>query len=324
MIIQPNTNIVASEGIALNQRHYLPRHQYGARLEPLGILHGIGQSEASFTRYCFEMAPVYPRVKMAYAGLNGMTRSRSDRMLRYWRDMLDAQPWENALQIGLGMGYDGNPEKHYEQDVAKGEYDEQIEVFWELLAALEVPIYLRIGFEFNGRWNGYEPDSYIEAFRRLAAGRGDLPVANVWCASVEGHMNPFDFYPGDDVVDWWGNDYFDVEHFEDEVAQRLLDEAHRHGKPVMIGESTPRHVGVLDGQGSWDRWFEPYFQLMANNPGIKLFSYINWDWQGRRAGDISDWSDWGNGRLECNEAVLEHWKGEMANPIFEHAGSPLS
>jgi hypothetical protein len=33
-----------------------------------------------------------------------------------------------------------------------------------------------------------------------------------------------------------------------------LAAADTHKKPVMIGEATPRYVGVTDGEASWNQW----------------------------------------------------------------------
>ena len=38
-------------------------------------------------------------------------------------------------------------------------------------------------------------------------------------------------------------------------AKIFMDNAGVHKKPVMIGETTPRNVGVLNGQTSWNQWF---------------------------------------------------------------------
>lgn len=53
-----------------------------------------------------------------------------------------------------------------------------------------------------------------------------------------------------DQIKSWG------ERLKLEMAA-FLDASRDHRKPVMIGEMTLRHVGVLDGQKSWDQWFGP-------------------------------------------------------------------
>lgn len=77
--------------------------------------------------------------------------------------------------------------------------------------ALGRPAFVRIGYEFNGRWNGYVPETYIPAWRRVVAAmrahRLD-DVAAVWCYASDIRNLPdlMDWYPGDEWVDWWSID----------------------------------------------------------------------------------------------------------------------
>lgn len=66
---------------------------------------------------------------------------------------------------------------------------------------------MRIGYEFNG--NNYPTGAYKAAYQAVVqAWRADERVsgrvAGIWdfvCSDAENYM---DWYPGDDVVDWWG------------------------------------------------------------------------------------------------------------------------
>lgn len=49
-------------------------------------------------------------------------------------------------------------------------------------------------------------------------------------------------------------------------------QAKARGRSVMLGESTPRFVGVLGGAVSWDAWFAPYFQ-MINSPEYSIQAF---------------------------------------------------
>ncbi|MFP4156347.1 MAG: hypothetical protein ACLFU4_01895 [Opitutales bacterium] len=303
-------------------RNYRPRHHYGAPLEEDGILHGAGQSDSAFARYAFECAPDVPRVVMLYLSIKGFRPENRQRLMTKIRETINIVPWPVIPQIGLSMAHDGHPERHYDGEVARGEYDAEIALFWEVMVEIGKPFFLRLGYEFNGRWNGYQAPEFREAYRRVAAARGSVPAALTWCAAAEGLGVWEGFYPGDDVVDWWGIDLFDREHFSLPQVEAFMAAAHRQGKPVMIGETTSRYVGVLDGLRSWEDWYAPFFDFMAEHPGCKLFSYINWDWAGRSAGGESDWSEWGNARIECNPSVLARWKSELAYPIFNHGSYP--
>lgn len=299
-------------------RHFRTRHHYGALLEEDGILHGAGQSDSAFARYCFECAPTVPKVVMLYLSLKSFKSENRRHLRTRIRESIDVVPWAVIPQIGLSMARDGYPECHYETEVARGDYDAEIALFWDIMAEMGQPFFLRLGYEFNGSWNGYQASGFREAYRRVAAGRGSVPAALTWCAAAEELGEWEDFYPGDGVVDWWGIDLFDTEHFTLPQVEAFMAAAHRHEKPVMIGETTSRYVGVSEGQRSWDSWYEPFFRFMAEHPGLKLFSYINWDWAGRGVGGVSDWSDWGNARLECNAHVLKRWKTELTHPVFRH------
>jgi len=182
---------------------------------------------------------------MYYVGLNNLGDPGWSEGLIY---QLDRYPDHMLMpQVGLSMTSDGAPETHYEDDVAAGLYDEQIGYLADGLKRVGRPVFLRIGYEFNGTtWNGYMPSSYISAFRRItdALRAEDVEVATVWCYAVDGATNYMDYYPGDDRVDWWAIDPFSNYHFSNTTARSFMSDAHEAGKPVMIGETTPRNIGA--------------------------------------------------------------------------------
>jgi hypothetical protein len=211
-----------------------------------------------------------------------------------------------ALQIGLSMTADPEPGAAYEDRVATGEFDPQIQLLLAGLRSLGLPVYLRIGYEFNGlSWNGYRPEPYKEAFRRIAAAireaQPELEVATVWCAAMDGTRDFESFYPGDDVVDWYGIDIFDARHFDDPDLALFVAASVARQKPLMLGETTPRGEGA-QSPASWDRWFEPLFRWIAATPNLKQFNYINWDWAERGQALNPNWIDWGDARLETEDA----------------------
>jgi hypothetical protein len=218
------------------------------------------------------------------------------------------------------MTHDGKPELAYECQVAEGVHDANIRRLGVALRELGMPVLARIGYEFNGSWNGYRPASYVAAFRRVVSLLREerAPVAAAWCASLMGRTQDptlMDFYPGDAWVDWWAADIFVPHELSHPDLRRLLEGAEAARKPFLIGESTPRSVGVHGGNESWAAWYEPYFALIRSSPGIKAFSYINWDWS-----RFPQWSDWGDGRVQGNAAVLARYREEMASPLYQHAG----
>lgn len=304
---------------AHNVDSFAPRAYYGAAHEPIDtVLHGAGQCEDAFAQYCTTMGEQrLPLIFMAYMGLKGDVRNR---LRSFWR-YHERYPQLGLIpQIGLSMTKDGSPELHYEQDVADGLYDPQINDLVAELKSYGRTVYLRIGYEFNGHWNGYQATTYIAAWKRVVSAlrnAGVDNVATVWCFACDGTDQDYmRFYPGDEWVDWWCIDLFSAAHLTSATAFGFLDAADLHRKPVMIGESSARRVGVLDGERSWQTWFRPYFDLIRKFPCIKAFCYINWDWS-----KYPQWHDWGDCRLEENPVVAELYCQEMDSPLYQHAYS---
>ncbi|MEO8371088.1 MAG: carbohydrate binding domain-containing protein [Candidatus Solibacter sp.] len=265
-----------------------------------------------------------PLVYMAYTGLRNMSAD--------WSESIKAELLKNPdafviPQIGLSLT--GGATDHYEQQVANGDYDREIDYLVEGLRRLATPVYLRIGYEFNGvNWNGYQPTPYKLAFLRITnkLRAADLEVATVWDAAIDGVKNYFDYYPGDAAVDWFGMNFFAAASFKDPSLPAFFAEARARHKPVMIGETTPQTVGAQAGQASWSTWFVPFFALLGTNPEIKQFNYINWDWAYWAKVTGSNWADWGDARLELDTAtyVRDLYVAELADPVVLHANSETS
>jgi len=295
---------------------FIPRKYYGTRLEPEStVLHGAGQSIEAFSNYADALpGELQPALYMIYAGLRDLAPGT---LLAPFGKYAETFGEHLIPQLGLGMTCDGEPEQHYEHDVAAGRHDAEIEALCADLKAYGRPVFLRLGFEFNGHWNGYDADAFVAAWKRVcdALDAADVTnVARVWCYSPDDTARPWHlYYPGHDDVDWWSIDLFAPTHMEQPETMQFLDEAEQHGKPVMIGESTPRRVGTQNGQASWEGWFAGYFGLIRSRPGIKAFCYINWDWSGYPA-----WSDWGDGRIEANAELLKLYREELSCPLYQH------
>lgn len=305
-------SLAASNVPEMKERAY-----YGARLEPRdSVIHGAGQDPEAFAEYHKLMGEngLAPSLYMAYIGAKGASRA-----IHKWREAVERYPDDHMiLQLGFSMTHDGQPEKRYEHDVAAGQYDDDIREMIQGLVEIGYPVMIRIGYEFNGPWNGYQPESYAAAFRHITNLIREIDseglIATVWCIEAFKMEGMMDFYPGDEYVDWWGIDVFAIEHFDN--VPTFMSAAEKHGKPVIIGESTPRRVGVLDGEESWDRWFAKYFAMIREWPGLKAISYINWDWADKR----EDWRDWGNGRVQDNPVVWEKWKEQLSHEVWLHRG----
>jgi hypothetical protein len=290
---------------------------FGRRLEPRGhrVLHGAGQSPEAFAQYTAALGDSRPLIFMTYCGLKTDLAKYFD-SLAGW-----LQPWSNPLvipQIGLSMTKDGSPEQHYEHLVAAGSFDHAIEAFCRGLQQLGRPAFVRIGYEFNGQWNGYEPEAYRAAWVRIvhALRRHHLKdVAVVWCYAPDGNNKQYRaFHPGNEHVDWWSVDCFSPEHFSAADTVAFMADARAARCPVMIGECTPRQIGVHNGRASWEAWFARYFAFIHAHDHLKAVCYINWDWA-----NYPQWSDWGDARIQANPVVLDLYRRELAHPIFLHA-----
>lgn len=296
--------------------NYISRASYGRLLEPpgSGILHGAGQSPEEFLAYGEAVQPYRPLLYMTYFGLRGNANAFFAGLRAKLEEL--RQP-DVILQIGLSITKDGSPELHYEHEVADGKYDEHIQSFCRELIAWNRPVFIRIGYEFNGHWNGYEADAYRSAWRRIAGAlreHGVRKAALVWCFAADGRNKDFrSYYPGNEHVDWWGVDLFDPSHFSSPHVLEFMREAEKREYPVMIGECTPRRVGVLQGEESWRLWFEPFFQFIAGQPSIKAFCYISWNWA-----SYPQWADWGNGRIGDNDEVRSKFVKQLSLPWYVH------
>ncbi len=300
--------------VTLAQQNYTPRHYYKAKFEPRKkVLSGAGQSKPAFKEYVSAMDnSTRPAIYMLYVSLKN---ANFNEWYKKQKAILDEYPWMLMPQIGLSMTRDGKPEEHYEDKVAQGLYNENIKQFCLAIKEWGIPCYIRIGYEFNGRWNGYNPATYKEAFIKIAKAFKTYKVENaalLWCFATDGNADFTSYYPGDEYVDWWSIDLFSETHFTDPKTLAFLDSAMAHKKPVMIGESTSRKVNVQDGEKSWDRWFKPYFNLIQTNANIKGFCYINWDWS------TTSWSDWGDGRIEINPIIKSNFQKEMTSDLYLH------
>jgi hypothetical protein len=296
-----------------------PRLNQGALLEPQGkIINGAGQDLAAYKNYWNVMhTQNKPLMYMTYLSLREATSDWADGLKA---DLMSHTGKFQIPQIGLSMANDGIPSSHYEQDVASGLYDKQISMFIDGLQKLAIPAYVRIGYEFNGvSWNGYGTTTYKNAFihiTNMIRARG-VEVATVWDLSIDGVTNYMDYYPGDEYVDWWGINIFSAGHFTDPNAKNFMDDAGTHKKPVLIGETTARYVGVLNGQQSWNQWFTAFFTFIHTYPELKAFSYINWDWS-QCGGNLATWGD---ARLEKNTIVSGNFANEMDSIQYLHASS---
>ncbi|MDH3620609.1 MAG: glycosyl hydrolase [Gammaproteobacteria bacterium] len=193
----------------------------------------------------------------------------------------------DGLAIGLSITENEHPGGL--QRLVDGKHDDEIRQLARFFSMIEGPVYLRIGYEFDGAWNqGYEnAPSFIAAWKRIVdvlREENADNVVTVWQTGAavvdevidQGHEDIAHWYPGDDYVDWMGFSWFmnpremiEVPFDFDpgtplQLAEELLAFARERGKPVMIAEASPQamdldenfmahHTPIWDGESASNR-----------------------------------------------------------------------
>jgi hypothetical protein len=102
---------------------------------------------------------------------------------------------------------------------AEGKFDDLFRRYAEMLVRSGYSsAVIRIGWEFNGNWYAWaaskDPQAWIACWRRIATTMRETPGAAFrfdWCPTSAAHGFKADrAYPGDDVVDFIGLDYYNT------------------------------------------------------------------------------------------------------------------
>lgn len=225
--------------------------------------------------------------------------------------------------IAIGLSLVGNEKK-----VAKGQHDDLIIELGEWIKGIERPVFLRIGYEFDGwDWNNYNKKHYLGSWKRIHSMFTEMEVNNVafvWQSKGTGSGQTIleDWYPGDALVDWCGYSYFV------NADEEMLTFARKHNKPVFIAEATPILfdgtrfsdtflTNPVQAKQAWEDWFVPFINTLNNNTDvIKAFSYINVNWPAQPM-----WRDNGlfkhvDSRIQESEYISKKWLEEIADPRY--------
>lgn len=205
--------------------------------------------------------------------------------------------------------------------IAVGEFDDQIRILAKTFVAMNVPVFIRPGYEFGGNGQGHHASKrfWVMTWRRihdLFSQEGARKVAFVW--NTLDAADYMEYYPGDNYVDWWAVNVFANDADQEPFIKAFIVEAAKHRKPVMIAESTPRYIGSVGGRTAWVRWYRPFFSLFAKYPHVKAFCYINASWR-----DYPDTSFAFDCRIQKNKYVATKYREMLSNPGFIHAKKKL-
>ena len=194
-------------------------------------------------------------------------------------------------------------------NIASGQHDAAIIQLAQWIKQSNRPVFLRIGYEFDGPWNAYDPAQFIAAWKHIVHlfdAEQVWNVAYVWQSAGINTSNISRWYPGDEYVNWVGYSHFDGPN----PGQSIRSFANSHNKPIMIAEATPKvDLGQGSGDGYWDNWFAPLFDRVYNNDRIKILAYINADWDNQ---PMWQGQGWGDSRVQINAFVKSAWEAEMA------------
>jgi Glycosyl hydrolase family 26 len=130
-------------------------------------------------------------------------------------------------------------------------HDRVLHEIGKTVAEFGKPLFIRLGFEFNGVWNGYTSGVYPIAYRKMVdifRAAGVDQAAYIWCYEPDG-PNDFDavidgqsaWYPGDDYVDWFGLDLFKAEHFVPPMTERDSQNA-AYSRSIRFLEMASTHA----------------------------------------------------------------------------------
>lgn len=225
--------------------------------------------------------------------------------------------------IAIGLSLVGNENK-----VANGKHDALIKELGQWIKSIKRPVFLRIGYEFDGwDWNNYNKKDYLASWKRIHTMFAEIKVANVafvWQSKGTGSDQKIleEWYPGDDLVDWCAYSYFI------NTDEEMLTFARKHHKPVFIAEATPvlfNGSQFLDtflsnpaqAKQAWEQWFVPFIKTLNDNKDvIKAFSYINVNWPEQPMWKNNDLFKHVDSRIQKSEFITKKWLEEVANPRY--------
>lgn len=247
------------------------------------------------------------------AGLNTETEWAAGPMCL--KAYVDSPMLSNSV-IHVSISMEGN----CEDKVADGSFDYLIDEFVAFIKAHpEYPFLIRIGYEFDGKWNAYDPENFKKAFRRIVDALRKEKLTNfatVFASSSSVKPGQFEAYdPGADYYEWVGYSWWGG----DEDGLPALEFARKMHKPAFMAEASARthFLDKEDAESVWTNWFEKFFAHIEKNKDVlRAVSYINADWESQ---DMWEGGKWGQTRIETSPLIKKRWLEKMAKPMFINA-----
>ncbi|MDO3381317.1 hypothetical protein [Gilvimarinus algae] len=223
--------------------------------------------------------------------------------------------------------------------IARGDYDHLLTELALWLNRIDAQVLLRIGYEFDGAWNNYDPTQYKKAFKHIHRYLHHEGVDNVdyvfHSAGYASRDTLIAYFPEPDesserYVDWIGYSYFNLD--PNAPGKHELALARELGVKAFIGEAAPHsgdcadQIDIATEPAQAIEWIDQFFvHIEKNRDVIGAIAYINADWS-----DVSyspmwtEQSDQGcngyfsqsNSRLNDNHAVAQHWSKKISQPGF--------
>ncbi|MBR3628838.1 MAG: hypothetical protein IKN42_08375 [Elusimicrobia bacterium] len=208
-----------------------------------------------------------------------------------------------ALQIGLFLV--GSLDS-----VIDGSLDDNIKKLGEWITKANVPVFLRIGYEFDLPENNYDPDLYKQAFKYIVDKLDEQKVKNVayvWHSRTVYTPKGIDiYYPGDEYVDWCA-----ISYFANPQWFPMVQFAKAHNKPLMIAECSPT-LGTDATEADKIKWYRILFKFIQSKD-IKALCYINGNWDEQ---PMFEQYAWGNGKLDISENIKNFWLENIKDSRF--------
>lgn len=321
-----------------------PQKVYGVKNEPNGVLYGQTSERMQEQD---SMVLLY----LEYGDTSDATFSWAKSILS------KAQNQGKAVELALNFLQEGNTARSVNAS------DSYLSSLYSMLSEYSsVPIYLRIGAEFNIWSTKCTPNEFISAFRVITDNMKRLPnVSTIWSMahtstwkSADFPYTADDFYPGDSYVDWVGINCYPMKHFLGKTWQgkskfnevcykagyaadpvlMIKDAVDTYGdrKPIMITECGSAHTTNGEINKSDDAWGVYYLQqiyafIPIVYPQVKAIAYFNT----RVPNEIAYFDLEGSGTLKAayNSLVQNPWfiqnkSTNTANAFFKKADSTIS